>query len=90
MQNKLKLSEITDEHAVEVAKIVAPNIQDLHHLKNIGTNVIIDISNGHTIIEVGAITFTAVIDYLRYKHYDLGYMHIPSLITAGLAINKTI
>ena len=29
------------------------------------------------------------IDYLRFKKYDCGYMHIPSLITAGLAIKKT-
>jgi hypothetical protein len=81
------LSEITDAHKIMLAKIVRPEIVAVEHLLNIGNSVFLDIINGYTIIEVGAITFTNIIDYLRSKKYDCGYLHISSLIQARLAVN---
>lgn len=39
--------------------------------------------------EIDGCRMQEIIDYLRSKGYDCGYMHIPSLIDAGYAIDKT-
>lgn len=80
------LSEITDEDAVEVARIARCRYQSIESIivagKELVTIYLYRSSN------VSAIYWVNIIDYLRSKHYDLGYMHIASLITAGLAIKK--
>ena len=88
------LSEITDEDAVEVAKIMEiPQFEraklfgcDENNYYTIGRHIKNEIIE--TCYNDGFYLQGAVIDYLRSKHYDCGYMHIPSLITAGLAIKK--
>jgi hypothetical protein len=82
------LSEITDEHAVEVARIARCRYQSIESIIAAGKELVtiyLDRSSN-----VSAISWVNIIDYLRSRHYDLGYMHLPSLITAGLAIKKTI
>ena len=82
------LSEITDEDAVEVAKIARCRYKSIESIIVAGRELVtiyLDRSSN-----VSAIYWVNIIDYLRSKHYDCGYMHIPSLITAGLAIKKTI
>lgn len=81
------LSEITDEDAVEVAKMYYD--KDIHHTIGSGKNLIMhiihpDVSN----ILVYSYSLIYILDYLRSRHYDCGYMHIPSLIAADLAISS--
>jgi hypothetical protein len=89
------LSEISDDDAVEVAKIM--KIPQHERAKLFGC----DENNYYTIgrhirkeiIETCLVDVFylqgAVIDYLRSKKYDCGYLHISSLITAGLAVKAT-
>lgn len=82
------LSDITDNDAVEVAKIagVVSNYMER------GCELIRLLTNKDSIFDTykfgGGVTYAHIIDYLRSKHYDLGYMHIPSLIAADLAISS--
>lgn len=80
------LSEITDEDAVEVAKICEHS-----HTIDAGKRIV---SN---IVYYSAKNYLHIIDYLRSPFrpdgtpklvYDLGYMHISSLIAADLAISS--
>lgn len=80
------LSEITDEDAVEVAKICEHS-----HTIDAGKRIV---SN---IMYYSPINHLHIVDYLRSPYrldgipkpvYDLGYMHIPSLIAADLAISS--
>jgi len=82
------LDEITDEDAVEVAKIARCRYQSIESIIAAGKELVtiyLDRSSN-----VSAISWVNIIDYLRFKKYDCGYMHLPSLITADLAIKKTI
>jgi len=83
------LSEITDEDALQVANIFKYQVNEIDKLIILGKELIGALTkyelDGFQLSDV-----LAIIDYLRSKHYDCGYMHIPSLITAGLAIKKTI
>ena len=88
------LSEITDEDAVEVAKIMEiPQFErsklfgcDENNYYTIGRHIKNEIIE--TCYNDGFYLQGAVIDYLRSKHYDCGYMHIQSLIAADLAISS--
>lgn len=82
----ISLSEITDEDAVEVAKICEHS-----HTIEAGKRIVSDI------MYYSPINHLHIIDYLRSPYrpggtpkpvYDLGYMHIPSLIAADLAISS--
>jgi hypothetical protein len=80
------LSEISDDDAVEVAKICNGNETE--------KQFILDFSIVKKGYQIGApqkgILFTReVVDYLRSKKYDCGYLHISSLIEAGLAVKAT-
>jgi len=83
------LYDVSEEHKIHVGKISSPDIDDEHHLMNIGSSVIVDIFNGRIIMEFGATRMQEIIDYLRSKSYDLGHGSIPSLIEAGIAIKST-
>jgi hypothetical protein len=82
------ISEITDEDAVEVGRIIGvidedcPN-EDLSYWAGYTRKVYL---NKH---KYGSDRVYHVIDYLRSKHYDCGYLHISSLIEAGLAVKAT-
>lgn len=82
------LSEITDEDAVHVANIFKYQVNEIDKLIILGKELIEALIkyelDGFQLGDV-----LSIIDYLRFKKYDCGYMHIPSLITAGLAIIKT-
>lgn len=82
------LSEITDEDAVEVAKIFKYQVNEQDKLKFLGLELVDSLVkyelDGFMLRDILAIT-----DYLRSKKYDCGYMHIPSLIEAGLAVKST-
>lgn len=82
------LSAISDEDEIQVGRIARPEIKDAHHLRNIGTNIISDIINGRNLLEIGFAAIQHIIDYLRSRNYDLGYMGIRSLIDAGIAISS--
>lgn len=82
------LSEITDEDAVEVGRIIGVidkncPIEDLSYWAGYTRKVYL---NKH---KYGSDRAYHVIDYLRSKKYDCGYLHISSLIEAGLAIKDT-
>lgn len=108
------LRHISDEHAIEVTKLLIPNCflnqksgwkvsRDftisgypyikIHHPKKVYTIQIdpilvnFDVDNmedretgGHDMKPA------SIIDFLRSKSYDCGFMEIPSLIEAGLAL----
>jgi len=104
------ISKISDEDAVEVAKIIygdefykytwemsrhnSPNFVCLNNIDDDDYSIIFTVgkdykhsicieafmpNNQHT-------TMFYVVDYLRSKKYDCGYLHISSLIEAGLAV----
>lgn len=102
------LSAITDEDAIEVAKIIGCNIPLVNSYglqgeityivkrNDKGVSVGIYRVGGNLNEVVRRIYFddrnllnTEQADYLRSKAYDCGYAEIPSLIYAGLAIDKT-
>lgn len=82
------LSEISDEDAVEVCRMAG------YGAKNVGKVIGIRIEErGWLRIEFENYVFAMsirpyIVDYLRSRHYDCGFMHIPSLINAGLAVKK--
>jgi len=75
------LSEITDEDAIEVARL---NRVETSCPELVGHSII------HWRVKNGFVReFNAeMCDYLRSKGYDAGYLNIPSLIEAGIAIKK--
>lgn len=81
------LSAITDEHAIEVVEMHGYDpskwgkIQDA---KITGEKMRFEFEK--YIVRVGAPT--AISDYLRSVGYDLGYGSTPSLIAAGIAVDK--
>lgn len=81
------LSEITDEDAIIVADLGASSGNGGI---TYGLQIIRDIRFGRDgVLEVrNAKRFIKIIDFLRSKSYDCGYGSIPSLITAGIAINS--
>ena len=80
------LSEITDEHAIEVATMAskAKFEQDLYN----GRIIISDIIKNRPIKTLHPNTLLAIFDYLRSESYMLPYMGID-LFEAGIAIDKT-
>lgn len=109
------LSDITDEHAIEVAKMAMwhwsseYNCSDETIADNVEHNefgIHIDVSarcfEGYvsihdgcffvsecdTGLETPVLNQSIIIDYLR-QWYDLGFLHIPSLIAAGIAVDKS-
>jgi len=76
------LDKISDEDAVEVCKFLYSN-PALHNPER-----------GKSVATVGDWHSTRkgveVIDYLRSKGYDCGHGSIPSLIAAGVAVEKEI
>jgi hypothetical protein len=89
------LSEITYEDAVEVAKIMKiPQHEraklfgcDENNYYTIGRHIRKEIIE--TCSDDGFYLQGAVIDYLRSKKYDCGYLNINFLIEAGLAVKAT-
>lgn len=78
------LSQISDEDAIELARIVGFNRDLLAH----GQEFALYLDEGKKISEFSD-QLTHAIDYLRSKGYDCGYGEIPSLIDDGIAIDKT-
>ena len=78
----LPFDKISDEDAVEVCKFLYSN-PALHNPER-----------GKSVATVGDWHSTRkgveVIDYLRSKGYDCGHGSIPSLIAAGVAVEKEI
>lgn len=84
----IPLSDITDNHALEVAKILENDI-----VLEWGEELAIEM--GKRIVndmfkfpKRHLDKYIYLLDYLRSKSYDCGYMNIPSLIQAGYAIKK--
>ena len=81
------LNKIEKEHAEHVGKIMS------------NSTVVLNVKYEHDCLtgQVGNNGFVChftdfnqeCIDYLRSKGYDCGYLHIPSLIDAGYAIDNT-
>lgn len=91
------LSHITGEDAVEVGKLA--NVARYQVREFIGSHkddffmigrYLVYEFNANTYIELRIHTdrYIAIIDYLRSRNYDLGYMGIKSLIDAGIAISS--
>lgn len=82
------LSAISDEDAVEVAKMVGyddtGNGKVCRSFININREIVLDFEQNVFYIKLD----TPIIDYLRSRNYDLGYMGIRSLIDAGIAISS--
>lgn len=83
----MPLSSITDEHAIEVAKILGYTSESIGYegAKEDMIEQINDIITGERLIKWH--TFQRLLDYLRPLGYDLGFQHIKSLIEAGLALS---
>jgi hypothetical protein len=81
------LSKITDDDAVEVAKIAQCRYQAIESIIIAGRELVTIYINRQT--NVSALSWCQIIDFLRSKHYDCGYLHISSLIKAGLAVKAT-
>ena len=83
------LSHITDEDAVEVCNIVgergAGNGKILRVIITVDLKIVLDFEKTRFSIPLSI----SIIDYLRSRNYDLGYMGIKSLIDAGIAISST-
>lgn len=82
------LSKITDEDAIEVAKVCAYFNGSDNHRADIGRAIIKNVTGKNGRIKHYPNIIKAF-DLLRSKGYDCGFRHIPSLIEAGLAIDKT-
>lgn len=78
------LSAITDEHAIEVAKVARPEITDYNHLLNIGWGIISVIKDGYIIPELGFKSITAILRKLCEFGYDC-----DNAIEEGWAVDKT-
>jgi len=74
------LSKISDEHAVEVCKLLYNN-PSLHNAER--GRIVATTGDWHSTRKG-----VAIIDYLRSKGYDCGHGNIPSLISAGIAVEK--
>ena len=83
------LSHITDEDAVEVCNIVgergAGNGKILRVIITVDLKIVLDFEKTRFSIPLSI----SIIDYLRSRNYDLGYMGIRSLIDADIAISST-
>jgi hypothetical protein len=77
------LSAITDEHAIEVAKIARPEITDYNHLLNIGWGIIGVIKDGYILPELGFKSITAILRKLCEFGYDC-----DNAISEGWAVDK--
>lgn len=84
----IPLSDITDNHALEVANIFENDIVlewGEEFAIEVGKRIVRDINKFPSqYLE----KYFNLLDYLRSKSYDCGYMNIPSLIQAGYAIKK--
>lgn len=78
------LSAITDEHAIEVAKVARPEITDYNHLLNIGWGIISVIKDGYVLPELGFKSITAILRELCEFGYDC-----DNAISEGWAVDKT-
>lgn len=78
------LFAITDEHAIEVAKIARPYITDYNHLLNIGWGIISVIKDGYILPELGFKSITAILRKLCEFGYDC-----DNAISEGWAVDKT-
>lgn len=91
------LSEISDEDAIEVAKIVnvsQRNAQqfigcDKNNYASIGKYLVSELHTNFYDFIVRPFVIIQVYDYLRSRSFDMGFGSIPSLITAGLAVKPT-
>ena len=76
------LSEISDEDAIEVAKMNFHGHTEYPQI-DLGRALVRKL-NKHIYCE----NPIQIIDFLRSRSYDCGFRHIPSLIDAGIAIKK--
>jgi hypothetical protein len=66
------LSELSEDDAVEVAKIAAPEIRDIYYLLKIGKSILADIFENFATSSLLAINeIKDIIDYLRKNGYDM-------------------
>lgn len=79
------LSKITNEHAIEVAKIYYAGSGGWQQGKGIVLMML-----GNHIGQIELNKMIAIIDYLRSVGYDLGYGSIKSLIESGIAKDATL
>lgn len=80
-----RLSDITDEDAIEVGKIIGYFIPaQLREGKWLADNWNTQRSDQPVAIVM------QVIDYLRSRHYDMGFLEIKSLIDCNIAIDKKL
>ena len=77
------LSAITDEHAIEVARIARPEITDYNHLLNIGWGIIGVIKDGYILPELGFKSITAILRKLCEFGYDC-----DNAISEGWAVDR--
>jgi len=84
----IPLSDITDNHALEVANILENDIV-LEWGEELAIEMAKKIVNDMFKFPIRHLEkYIYLLDYLRSKSYDCGYMNIPSLIQAGYAIKK--
>lgn len=91
------LSAISDEDAVEVAKMALLSARycwerwgSNSSLLSVGKEIANDLFEDYgDPVLVAPKYLSNIIDYLRSRNYDLGYMGIRSLIDAGIAISST-
>ena len=97
----IPLSRITDEDAIEVAKLINPNgnpaFLEYSVYKNGYGQPVVSWGESHHhkyMIETNYVNCPnfvlrgSQVDYLRSKGYDVGFGEIASLIEAGIAIEK--
>lgn len=77
------ISEMSDEHAIEVAKIFDPELlpEEMARVGRFFAN-----RKDYCFGDMDYNRTQQIIDYLRSVGYDCGYGSIPSLIEAGIAI----
>lgn len=83
-----RLEDITDEHACEVARIFNEQYLSTKGDKPTVNKGKIWINSRNQNCITDAICAVEISGYLRSKSYDCGYGSIPSLIDAGIAIDK--
>lgn len=88
------LSEISDEDAIEVAKIITyiPSARADNHIDLWSIDETYFYCAGENIPTTKQFINslpTEAVDFLRSRSYDCGFANIPSLIEAGMAIKKT-
>ena len=85
------LSQISDEDAIEVARILGlsyNNDPESECYYDLGGLIADLTSNSEDYIKMHFNGSGILIDHLRSRGYDCGYGEIPSLIEAGIAIEK--